>query len=180
MSTSHGGILTIGHSTKSWQDFVDLLEEHQISTLVDIRRFPGSRRYPHFNKGKMETRLPDYHISYLHLEALGGRREPHKDSRNCGWRNPSFRGYADHMATDEFRSGVDQLLSLYKAGRVTIMCAEALPWQCHRSLVSDYLVCIFNLNVQHIMPDGRLQTHSVTQFAQVADSLLSYPKGSAA
>lgn len=177
MSASQGGIFTIGHSTKPWEEFVDLLEEHRINTLVDIRRFPGSRRYPQFEKGKMQAKLPDQQIGYVHLEALGGKRDPQKEShRNMGWRNQSFRGYADHMSTVEFKSGVDQLLGLYKAGRVAIMCAEALPWQCHRSLVSDYLAGILDLNVQHIMPDGKLQPHLVTEFAQVTDKSLSYPK----
>ena len=180
MGDSSPNVLTLGHSTKSWQEFVDLLEKHKINILADIRRFPGSRRYPHFNQAKMQVNLQEQQTRYVHLEALGGRREPQEENgKNAGWRNGSFRGYADHMSTDEFRNGVDQLVALLNEGRIAIMCAEALPWQCHRSLVSDYLASILGFKVQHIMPDGKLQSHSVTEFAQISDKSLAYPKVSA-
>lgn len=173
-------LLTLGHSTKSWQEFLDLLQKHEIKVLSDIRRFPGSRRHPHFNQGKMQVKLQEQRIKYVHLEALGGRREPLKESSiNAGWRNRSFRGYADHVSTHEFRNGIEQLLGLSQDGQVAIMCAEALPWQCHRTLVSDYLTCILHLKVHHIMSDGNLKAHSVTDFAQVTDRSLSYPKENA-
>lgn len=171
-------LFTLGHSTKSWQEFVDLLKEHQIKVLADIRRFPGSRRYPHFGQGNMRARLQEgEQIRYVHLEALGGRREPLTESgRNAGWHSRSFRGYADHMSSDEFRNGIEQLLGLCQDGsRVAIMCAEALPRQCHRILVSDYLACILHLQVLHIMSDGKLQLHSITEFARVAGGSLIYP-----
>lgn len=171
-------LFTIGHSTRTWQELVRLLKQHQINILVDIRRFPGSRRYPHFNKSEMQGALGEHQIDYIHLEALGGKREPIKDGKNKGWRNKSFRGYADHMASSEFKKGIEQLLALLQDSRVAIMCAEAVPWRCHRTLVSDYLVCIFDLQVYHIISDNKMQRHSVTQFARVADGerLLVYPE----
>ena len=170
---------TIGHSTRTWQVFVALLKEHQISVIVDIRRFPGSRRYPHFNQAEMQNNLKEQHIGYSHLEALGGRREPIEDSkRNIGWRNKSFRGYADHMGSVEFSSGIEQLLELANNNRVAIMCAEALPWQCHRMLVSDYLVGLCKFEVHHIVSsnaNSSHQQHSITSFAKVVNGALEYP-----
>ncbi len=175
-------MFTIGHSTRTSQEFVDLLKQHQISILIDVRRFPGSRRYPHFNSGEMQSKLNEHQIKYCHLEALGGRRDPFKDSKNVGWRNKSFRGYGDHMASSEFRRGIEQLLeSCQDNSRVAIMCAEAVPWQCHRMLISDYLTRIFELKVYHILSDGKVERHSVTDFAQVVvddgekKKLLVYP-----
>ena len=170
-------LYTIGHSTRMWQEFVDLLREHQIRVLVDIRRFPGSRRYPHFNQGEMRAKLKEQQTSYVHLEALGGRREPIKDSKNIGWRNRAFRGYADHMASIEFKGGIDQLLELSQGSRAAIMCAEAVPWQCHRMLVSDYLAALCKLDVYHIISGkkgSRLQRHNMTGFAKVAGNDLEY------
>jgi uncharacterized protein (DUF488 family) len=168
-------LFTIGHSTRAWEEFAGLLEENQIRILADVRRLPGSRRYPHFNQGEMRTRLQECRIEYVHLEALGGRREPLQGSINAGWRNRSFRGYADHMATSEFRSGIDRLLELCQNGRVGIMCAEAVPWHCHRTLISDYLACMLELEVYHILSAGKVQPHSVTDFAQAAGGRLVYP-----
>jgi uncharacterized protein (DUF488 family) len=169
-------VFTLGHSTKTWQEFVDLLVKHQIRVLADIRRFPGSRRYPHFNQGEMRSTLQDSQIKYAHLEDLGGRRQALKGSKNIGWRSKSFRGYADHMSSGEFKEGIGQLIGFCREGGVAIMCAEALPWQCHRMLVSDYLAGLLGLQVSHIMPNGRLQSHSVTAFAQAADGSLTYPE----
>lgn len=168
-------LFTIGHSTRAWQEFIDLLKEHQIKILVDVRRFPGSRRYPHFNQGEMRVKLQEQQIKYVHLEALGGRREPFNDSRNVGWRSKSFRGYADHMSRSEFKSGVEQLLEFCQNNQVAIMCAEAVPWQCHRMLISDYLTYMFELEVYHILSD-KAQRHSVTDFAQMVDGKLAYPQ----
>lgn len=168
-------LFTIGHSTREWEEFAGLLEENRIRILTDIRRFPGSRRYPHFNQSEMGAKLQERGIEYVHLEALGGRRESLKSSVNAGWRNKSFRGYADHMATGEFKLGIDQLLELSQKGRVAVMCAEAVPWQCHRMLISDYLASILDLEVHHIMSAGKLQRHSVTDFAHVEKGRLIYP-----
>jgi uncharacterized protein (DUF488 family) len=168
-------LFTIGHSTREWEEFAGLLEENQIMILADVRRFPGSRRYPHFNQGEMRARLQERRIEYVHLEALGGRREPLQGSVNAGWRSKSFMGYADHMASGEFKHGIYQLLELSKSGRVAVMCAEAVPWQCHRMLISDYLACILDLEVHHILSVGKVQRHSVTDFAQVVQGRLTYP-----
>ncbi len=142
--------------------------EHRFKILVEVTRFPGSKRYPHFNSGEMQIKLNGHQIVYLHLEALGERRELLKDSKNVGWHNKSFRGYADHIATSNFKRGIEQLLELCQNNnRIAIICAEAVQWQCHRMLISDYLTCIFELKVYHILSDGKVERHSVTNFVQV-------------
>jgi uncharacterized protein (DUF488 family) len=129
---------SVGHSTRSFEEFAGLLRENGIVTLADIRRFPGSRRHPHFAGPALAKLLAGAGVAYMHLEALGGHRKSSPASENSAWRNDSFRGYADHMATEEFRRGVDELFRA--PGPVAFMCAEAVPWRCHRNLLSDELL----------------------------------------
>jgi uncharacterized protein (DUF488 family) len=137
-----------------------------------VRTVPASRRMPHFAKAALERSLPAQGIGYLHMPALGGLRKPRPDSINLGWRNVGFRGYADHMQTDEFRRGLDQLISL--RWRVAIMCAEAVPWRCHRSLIADALL-VRGVEVRHITGKGEPALHSLTPFAQVDGDRITYP-----
>src|SRR5438094_7300426 len=133
-------IWTIGHSTRSIDDFISLLKKNEIKLLADVRSSPGSKRYPQFNKEALAESLNAFRIRYEHFAELGGRRKPRPDSRNTVWRNASFRGYADYMETAEFRKGVERLLDLAnEVGPTAIMCAEAVWWRCHRGLISDYL-----------------------------------------
>src|SRR5215213_2084445 len=132
-------VWTVGHSTRSAEEFGEILKAHGIEVLVDVRMFPGSRRYPQFNREALCASLTTLGIEYKHDPRLGGRRKPRADSHNTAWRNASFRAYADHMETDEFRKGVEDLLELAARRPTAVMCAEALWWRCHRSLISDYL-----------------------------------------
>ena len=132
-------IWTIGHSTRTLEEFVEMLQHYNITLLVDIRSFPGSRRYPHFNKEALEVSIPNNNIKYIHLLKLGGRRRVKPDSENTAWKHPAFRGYADYMETDEFKEGIHELEELARNDRTAIMCSEAVWWSCHRSMVSDYL-----------------------------------------
>jgi len=179
-------IFTIGHSTRSLEEFVDLLSHHGVTALVDVRTVPASRRMPHFAKAALERSLPLDGVGYVHMPELGGLRKPKPDSINTGWRNVSFRGYADYMQTDEFWAGVDRLLSLpIRPGRFAtgspspasgegIMCAEAVPWRCHRSLVADALT-VRGVEVRHIVSRAEPATHSLTPFAQVRGGRITYP-----
>src|SRR5207249_9527653 len=133
-------IWTIGHSTRTIDDFISLLEENEIKLLADVRSLPGSKRYPQFNREALAVSLKARGIRYEHFRALGGRRKTNPDSRNTAWRNASFRGYADHMETERLQQGIERLLDVAaEAGPTAIMCAEAVWWRCHRSLISDYL-----------------------------------------
>src|SRR2546421_5766638 len=144
-------IWTIGHSTRKIDIFISLIEENGIKLVADVRMFPGSKRYPHFNKEALANSLNEHGIRYEHFPELGGRRKPKPDSRNTAWRNESFRGYADYMETDEFRKGVMRLVDLAdKVGPTAIMCAEAVWWRCHRALISDFLKAR-GLEVTHIV-----------------------------
>jgi len=169
-------LFTIGHSTHSLDRFLFLLAQHGIKVLADIRRFPGSRKFPHFNKDNLASTLPEVGIEYLWLEALGGRR--HKmtsgSSKNLGLRNESFRNYADYMLTEEFREGVKQLLAVASDKPTAFMCSESVFWRCHRRLVSDYLL-VKGITVQHIMPSGELRPHTLTEGARVEAEELTYP-----
>src|SRR5205814_7639363 len=149
---------TIGHSTRSLDEFIALLHENGIERLADIRRYPGSRRYPHFSKESLQRELPERGIEYVHMAELGGRRKPLPDSPNRGLRNEQFRAYADYMATSEFRAAVDRLLASDK--RTTFMCAEAVPWRCHRNLLSDELLRR-GVQVTHIIGPGQTQRHAM-------------------
>lgn len=172
-------IWTIGHSTRPLEEFLALLAEHDLTALVDVRAFPGSRRHPHFGAGALEQALKERGLRYLHLPALGGRRQGAADSPNDGWRNASFRAYADHMASDEFAGGLTELMKLAGDHRTAVMCSEAVPWRCHRWLLSDALV-VRGRVVEHIIGPGQTRTHTVTAFAQVAGTRIIYPAGGAA
>lgn len=166
-------IWTIGHSTRSIDEFINLLQSFQIAHVADIRTLPGSRRYPHFNKELLSRSLHEAGIRYIHFPELGGRRKPRKDSNNTAWRHPSFRGYADYMETSEFREAIELLESLAMKNRVAYMCSEATWWKCHRSLVSDYLK-INNWLVHHIMDLGKSTIHPFTSPARALQGKLFY------
>ncbi len=166
-------IWTIGHSTHSLDELVAMLQSFQIELLVDIRSYPGSKRYPQFNKEALQLSLPQNKIEYAHLVKLGGRRKPLASSHNIAWRVAAFRGYADYMETDDFQQAVGQLELLAANSRAAIMCSEAVWWSCHRSLVSDYLK--FNgWTVMHIMASNKAEEHPYTKPARVEEGKLVY------
>ena len=167
-------VYTIGHSTRPLDELIACLASFAIVDLVDIRTVPRSRRHPQFDTAALAQSLPAAGIRYEHLAALGGLRKPRKDSTNLGWRNESFRGYADHMQTEAFERGLDRLHALAAAGRTAIMCAEAVPWRCHRSLVADALVAR-GATVLHIMGPAKSQAHKLTSFARVEGARVTYP-----
>ena len=166
-------VWTVGHSTRSGEEFVQILLARQIQVLVDVRSFPGSRRYPQFNKPALAELLVANEIEYRHEPRLGGRRTPRADSHNTAWRNASFRAYADHMETDEFRNGVEGLLELAEHARVSVMCAEAVWWRCHRSLIADYLKAEGH-KVLHIMDAAKTEEHPFTPAARIVEGKLTY------
>jgi uncharacterized protein (DUF488 family) len=166
-------VWTIGHSTRSGEAFCQILAAHGIEVLVDVRSFPGSRRYPQFNGPALSESLVSIGIRYRHEPRLGGRRTPRADSHNTAWRNASFRAYADHMETEEFRKGVEDLLELAREARTAVMCAEALWWRCHRSLISDYLKAAGH-SVVHIIDEKKTEEHPFTSAAGIVDGRLSY------
>lgn len=167
-------VFTVGHSTRSAEAFLRLLAAHEVRRLVDIRRFPGSRRNPQFNADALCETLRGAGLDYVALRELGGRRPARKDSPNMGWRNAGFRGYADYMQTEAFEHGLARLLRLAAESPTAIMCAESVPWRCHRSLVADALM-VRGVEVEHIMSENRCQAHRLTAFAQVEGARLSYP-----
>jgi uncharacterized protein (DUF488 family) len=168
------GILTIGHSNRSLDDFIALLEAHGVECLVDVRSIPWSRHNPQFNRDTLPASLAAHGIDYHHLAALGGRRQARPDSPNTGWENPSFRGYADYMQTSAFQAGLDELLSLAKPKRVAIMCAEAVPWRCHRSLIGDALLAR-GMAVEDILSATGRKPHRLTPWARVDGNQVTYP-----
>ena len=165
-------IYTIGHSTRAIEEYVALLREHGITRLADVRRFPGSRRHPHFSGESMQQWLPEHGIEYLHFESLGGRRSPSKNSRNTALESEQFRGYADHMATAAFQSAVDRLLDA--AVRTAVMCAEANPLNCHRNLLSDELLRR-NIEVIHILGRNQWKRHELHRLARIGEGVVLYP-----
>ena len=166
-------IWTIGHSTREFQEFVHLLLENEIELLVDVRSFPGSRKFPQFNKESLEVTLPENDVEYTHLKQLGGRRKVKPDSKNTAWRNDAFRGYADYMETDDFREGIAELLALAEENRTAIMCSEAVWWRCHRSMISDHLKSK-GVTVLHIMGEEKVDEHPYTSAARIVDDALTY------
>jgi len=166
-------VFTVGHSTRSADEFSRLLHVHDIKTLVDVRSFPGSRRYPQFNKQALHDHLGELGIQYVHAPDLGGRRKPNARSHNTAWKNDSFRAYADYMETELFRKGAEQLLELAERSRTVIMCAESLWWRCHRSLISDYLKAK-QVEVVHIIDERKTEVHPYTSAARIVDDELSY------
>jgi uncharacterized protein (DUF488 family) len=167
-------IYTIGHSTRTLLEFVRLLNEHEVKRLADIRRYPGSRRHPHFSGESLAHSLPRAGILYEHFADLGGRRNPLKNSPNGAWENGQFRGYADHMATEVFHAATDRLLESEHA--TAIMCAEAVPWRCHRNLTSDELVRR-GVEVIHILAPGSAQRHELNKMARIERDRVIYPSG---
>jgi uncharacterized protein (DUF488 family) len=167
-------ILTIGHSTRTLEDLIDLLRTHGVQLIVDIRTIPRSKRNPQFNEETLPLMLKKAGIDYVRLGELGGLRHPRKDSPNTGWRNESFRGFADYMQTPEFEAGINELISLAQDHSVAIMCAEALPWRCHRSLIADALL-VRGIQVEHIMTLKKRTVHSITKWARVDGKQIMYP-----
>ena len=164
-------IWTIGHSTRTWEDFEALLAHHGIEAVADVRRFPASRKHPHFNRDAMQAALgPD---AYAHFPELGGRRKARPDSRNTAWRNESFRAYADHMESPEFLAGMARLADFAKDKRTALMCAESVWWRCHRGLISDWLKAR-GTQVLHIVDQSSAQPHPYTGAAAIVDGRLSY------
>jgi uncharacterized protein (DUF488 family) len=167
-------VLTVGHSNLEAAKFTDLLEGQGVELLIDVRRFPGSRHVPWTKSERLATLLGDAEISYLHLESLGGRREPIDGSPNDGWRVRQFQGYADHMSSDQFSTGLERLEDEARAQRVVMMCAEAQWWRCHRRLIADRLVA-GGWRVLHLDGRGGLHEHALTEFARVEGGSLTYP-----
>ena len=166
-------VWTIGHSIRLADEFDEILLAHQIGALVDVRSFPGSRRYPHFNKPELSSNLEAVGILYAHNPQLGGRRRPSRESKNMAWKNASFRAYADHMESEEFKQGIHDLLEIARAKPTAIMCAEALWWRCHRSLISDFLKAQ-GLAVIHILDEKKTEAHPYTSAARIVEGRLSY------
>lgn len=164
---------TIGHSTRTFNDFVDLLTRNAIEVLVDVRSLPGSRKFPHFDKEQLELRLPGHGIGYRHFTGLGGRRRGKKDSIHTAWRNTSFRAYADYMETEEFQQSLADLKALATEKRICIMCSEAVWWRCHRGMIADTLK-IGNWQVLHILSPTKVEPHPYTSAANIKDGKLLY------
>lgn len=172
-------IFTVGHSTLPLEDFIALLGEYGIARLADIRTVPRSRHNPQFNGDTLGKALRAHKTDYVALPVLGGLRHSRKDSPNTGWRNTSFRGYADYMQTEEFLQGLEELIALSQEKRTAIMCAEAVPWRCHRSLVADAL-CIRGIPVVEILSATSYRDHKLTPFAHVQGTSITYPPEQAA
>src|ERR671922_2097648 len=171
-------VYTIGHSTRPIEDFLALLQREGIRVLIDVRAFPMSRRHPHFNREALSATLAANDVTYVHAPALGGRRRPRPNSQNTGWRNESFRAYADHMSTPEFRDALENVISTASRLATTVMCAEALPWRCHRWLISDALMAR-GCEVRHVL-DSSSDAHRLTEFARVVNGEVTYPPSAVA
>ncbi|HZZ43427.1 MAG TPA: DUF488 domain-containing protein [Tepidisphaeraceae bacterium] len=169
-----GTLYTLGHSTRPWPDFLTLLHSHHIRQLADVRRFPGSRKYPHFNATHLTSELPKHHISYHPFPTLGGRRKPLPDSPNSAWRNDAFRGYADYMLTPDFQSALTDLEQLATKHPTAIMCAESLPWRCHRSLIADAMIAR-GWTVLDIMTPTSAKPHHLPAWAHIIGTTVIYP-----
>ena len=167
-------ILTIGHSTRPIDEFLRLLDAHEVTCIADVRTVPRSRHNPQFNKDSLKKSLKKAAISYRPFPGLGGLRRARPNSANTGWRNASFRGYADYMQTPEFGESLMDLIDLGKRKRVALMCAEAVPWRCHRSLIADALL-VRGIQVEHIMSGTRRNIHKLTPFARVRGTTIRYP-----
>ncbi|HEY5074433.1 MAG TPA: DUF488 domain-containing protein [Pyrinomonadaceae bacterium] len=167
-------VFTIGHSTRPIEEFIGLLQAHAVSCVVDVRTVPRSRHNPQFNKDSLPDSLTKAGLGYVHMSGLGGLRHAKPDSINAGWRNASFRGYADYMQTPEFEQSLEELIQLGKEERIAIMCAEAVPWRCHRSLIGDALLAR-GIQVEDIMSPTRRQIHALTTFAKVHGKRVTYP-----
>ncbi len=172
-------VLTIGHSTLTLEAFVELLKKNEVTMVVDVRTVPRSRHNPQFNKDALPSSLERSGIRYLHLNGLGGLRRPDKDSLNTAWRNAGFRGFADYMQTEEFERHLGTLIELSRAERLALMCAEAVPWRCHRSLIADALL-VRGLHVEHIIGKGERRPHTLTPWAHVRGTTITYPSSDGA
>jgi uncharacterized protein (DUF488 family) len=166
-------IWTIGHSTRTLDDFVELLRSNDIEAIADVRSLPGSRKFPQFNAEELAKSLPQHGIEYIPFKILGGRRKVRPDSPHTVWRHKAFRGYADYMDTPQFLKGINQLLELAKQKRTAIMCAEAVWWRCHRSMIADHLKSI-GCVVEHIMDNGKNVIHPYTAAARIENGRLVY------
>jgi len=168
-------VLTIGHSTRSLDDFIDLLKIHTVEKIIDVRTVPRSRHNPQFNLDTLPEKLKSARIGYKHMSGLGGLRHAQRNSPNMGWRNSSFRGFADYMLTGEFEKNLEELIGFASRKRICLMCAEAVPWRCHRSLIADAL-CVRGIAVGHITSKSQPQLHKLTPFARVDGTRISYPE----
>jgi len=167
-------VFTIGHSTRPLEDFVELIKNHNIKSVIDIRTIPRSRHNPHFNADTLPNTLGKAGFSYQHMAGLGGLRHTHPDSPNSGWRNTTFRGFADYIQTPEFEENLEVLISLAQKEIIVLMCAEAVPWRCHRSLIADALV-MRGITVEHILSRASCRAHVLTPWAQIQGNLITYP-----
>jgi uncharacterized protein (DUF488 family) len=167
-------VLTIGHSTRAIEEFIRLLQTHGATCVVDVRTVPRSRHNPQFNKDSLPDSLEEGGLGYVHMPGLGGLRHAKRDSLNVGWRNASFRGYADYMQTPEFKQSLEELIQLAKQERIAIMCAEAVPWRCHRSLIADALL-VHGIRTEDIMSPTSRHVHTLTPFARVRGTTITYP-----
>jgi uncharacterized protein (DUF488 family) len=167
-------LFTVGHSNRTWKEFLAILRAHEVKRVIDVRSIPRSRHNPQFDQKTLREKLRAAKIGYVHLRKLGGLRHARRDSKNMGWRNTSFRGYADYMQTPEFEAGLERLIKLARQKRSAIMCAEAVPWRCHRSLIGDALV-VRGIRVEDIMSAKTSRAHPLTSFARVRKNVITYP-----
>lgn len=167
-------VMTIGHSTRTLEEFIRLLQAHGATCVVDVRTVPRSGHNPQFNKASLPRSLMKADLKYVHMPELGGMRHAKRDSPNAGWRNDSFRGYADYMQTPEFAQSLEELIRLANQYRIVLMCAEAVPWRCHRSLIADALL-VRGIRTEDIMSATRRQIHALTSFAKVQGTAITYP-----
>jgi len=167
-------VMAIGHSTRRVKEFIHLLKAHEVKRLVDVRTVPRSRHNPQFNRGQLSPTLHSARLHYTYMPGLGGFRHARRDSLNAGWHNASFRGFADYMQTPEFRKNLDDLIKLAKSERVAIMCAEAVPWRCHRSLIADALLAR-GIEVREITSATRTQPHTLTPWGKINGTQVTYP-----
>jgi uncharacterized protein (DUF488 family) len=167
-------LFTVGHSTRAIDEFIGLLQEHGVKRLIDVRTVPKSRYNPQFGREELRASLAGAGIGYTHMPELGGLRRPSPDSANTGWRNVSFRGYADYMQTPEFERGLERLIGMSAEETVAVMCAEAVPWRCHRSLIGDALTAR-GIAVTDIIGVEKAQAHQMTPFARVDGTRVTYP-----
>jgi uncharacterized protein (DUF488 family) len=168
-------VFTIGHSTRGLDEFIGMLRAQGVDRLIDVRTVPRSRTNPQFNRDTLPDALALNGIGYEHEPRLGGLRRTHSDSENTGWKNASFRGYADHMATPEFRAAIERVIEIADNATPGLMCAEAVPWRCHRGLIADALT-VRGIRVAHIMSVGKAQPHRMTPFARVEGGEITYPE----
>jgi len=167
-------VLTIGHSTRTLEEFIGLFRAHGATRVVDVRTVPRSRHNPQFDEALLPGSLKNTGLGYVHMPGLGGLRHAKRDSLNLAWRNASFRGFADYMQTPEFEQSLDELIQLANQERIVLMCAEAVPWRCHRSLIADALL-VRGIRTEDIMGQNRLQVHTLTPFAHVQGTTITYP-----